>query len=84
MSIRKERLKLIRERHRELILAPREKVRMHDLHDDWEGSYDESASTVSDKHFGDHELSEEEELDRFAFDDDFECDLAGEDDEDFE
>ena len=36
MSIRKERLQLIRERHRKLILAPRERVQMEALAEDWD------------------------------------------------
>jgi len=38
MSIRKERLQLIRERHRKLILAPREKVQMEAFAEDWDDS----------------------------------------------
>ena len=40
MSIRKERLQLIRERHRKLILAPREQVQMEAFADDWEDGFD--------------------------------------------
>ena len=36
MTVRKQRLQLIRERHRELILAPRERVQLEVFHDDWE------------------------------------------------
>jgi len=36
MSIRKERLQLIRERHHKLILAPRERVQMEALAEDWD------------------------------------------------
>jgi len=36
MSIRKQRLQLIRERHRKLILAPRERVQMEALAEDWD------------------------------------------------
>jgi hypothetical protein len=36
MSMRKKRLQLIRERHRELILAPRERVQMEAFQDDWD------------------------------------------------
>jgi hypothetical protein len=36
MSIREKRLQLIRERHRELILAPRERVRIEIFQDEWE------------------------------------------------
>jgi len=36
MSVRKERLELIRERHRTLILANRERIRMEALDDAWD------------------------------------------------
>ena len=36
MSIREKRLQLIRERHRELILAPRERVQIEIFQDEWE------------------------------------------------
>ena len=36
MTVRKQRLQLIRDRHRELILVPRERVEQEAFHDDWE------------------------------------------------
>jgi len=36
MSIRKDRLQLIRERHRKLILAPRERVELEAFYDEWD------------------------------------------------
>jgi hypothetical protein len=36
MSIREKRLELIRERHRELILAPRERVQVEAFQDEWD------------------------------------------------
>ena len=40
MSIRKERLQLIRERHRTLILAPRERIQMEAFAEEWDDSLD--------------------------------------------
>ena len=36
MSIRMQRLQLIRERHKRLILAAREQAQMEAFHDEWE------------------------------------------------
>jgi len=40
MSIWKDRLELIRERHRKLILAPRERLQMEAFDEDWEQTFE--------------------------------------------
>lgn len=40
MSIRKDRLRLIRERHHELILAPRKKVEIDAFQEGWEDEFE--------------------------------------------
>ena len=39
MTVRKERLQLIRERHRKLILAPRERIQMEAFAEDWDDTF---------------------------------------------
>jgi len=43
MSVRKERLELIRERHRTLILANRERIRFEAMDDAWDEIADDGA-----------------------------------------
>lgn len=58
MSIRKERLQLIRERHRKLILAPRERIQMEAFAEEWDDSLDYLDDEVMTKKLS---VGEEEE-----------------------
>ncbi|HUS59526.1 MAG TPA: hypothetical protein VM141_12840 [Planctomycetota bacterium] len=49
MSIRKERLQLIRERHRKLILAPRERIQMEAFAEEWDDTTDFFCDTTTAK-----------------------------------
>ena len=52
MSIREKRLELIRERHRELILAPRERVQIEAFQDEWDDfDYFEEDETLTNFDF---------------------------------
>ena len=58
MSIRKERLQMIRERHRKLILAPRERIQMEAFAEDWDDTVEYLDETPASKRLS---VAEEEE-----------------------
>lgn len=59
MSIREKRLELIRERHRELILAPRERVQIEAFQDEWDDfDYFEDDETLENFDFAEEDDKE--------------------------